>query len=167
MADEAFRLLAAAVTTADAGHEAGACPDGYRAHVYYDAIDRPEAHEVLWAALCAETDRGLVGEVVVGALERVPPSDAARWLGLIDPSSSRYEYAVRRAAELAVLEAVTTRGARPALSPVSEWSDWLQRRAAEQAASEDVMRALAESGRTRRVRAVAVERLRRIGGGGR
>jgi hypothetical protein len=47
---------------------------------------------------------------------------------------------------------------------LAEGSDWLQRKAVERARSRAVLEAVAERGRTKRIRASAAERLRLQGG---
>ncbi|MFD4671700.1 hypothetical protein ACFWNN_18335 [Lentzea sp. NPDC058450] len=101
--------------------------------------------DLLYPALAREPDTALLTSVLLHVLERT--DDHARWLELAPD-----EYAVRRSREIGVL-----RRAADLLSAefdLAGWSDWLQLRLA-QVPSRDLLTALAEGGRTKRIRRIA------------
>lgn len=131
-------------------------------NVYYSAIPRTELHGLLRHAVRVELDRSLAESVVIGALEYCSTDDAAEWIALLGADSRRLEYAERRAREVATLRAIAVPEASDAAPDVTEWTDWLQRRAVASASNRSLLVRLAEAGRTRRVRAAARERLREL-----
>ncbi|XVV07516.1 hypothetical protein ACQPW3_19900 [Actinosynnema sp. CA-248983] len=123
--------------------------------LYHRALSVPEALAVLRRCAALEPDGAVAEAVVVAALERVDRAERGRWVDLLD--DVHRPYAARRMAELALLEDITT-GALSTVDDVDDWSDWLQLRAAATAPASPILDALAERGRTKRIRRQAAER---------
>ncbi|MCX4983548.1 hypothetical protein [Streptomyces sp. NBC_00572] len=133
--------------------------DGHaRWELYRAALASDAARPGLLAAVVAESDGALASGVVGDALERVPRADRNVWVEALSPSVRAFSE--RRARELGVLEDLRS-GAAPApdAGSVADWSDWLQLRIAAEVSDGAVLRLLAESGRTKRIRRTATESL--------
>ncbi|MEU7294815.1 hypothetical protein AB0A76_16600 [Streptomyces exfoliatus] len=134
--------------------------DGHaRWELYRAALASDAARPDLLAAVVAEPDGALASAVVGEALERVPRADRETWVQALAPSVRAFSE--RRARELGILEDLRSGAERPALDAgvVDGWSDWLQLRIGAEISETSVLRALAESGRTKRIRRTAAEAL--------
>lgn len=140
--------------------------------VYQEALRRGEL-DALQEALAEDPDHVMSSGAVVAALEQVPAAARERWV-TITRTWSNAEFVARRADELRILEALGVDGPGPLVagegspddggaSAVDGWSDWLQLRAANPSTRPETLGLLAEHGRTRRIRNLAAEALRRRG----
>jgi hypothetical protein len=130
--------------------------------IYQRMMDSPADWDPLRELVAAEPDSSVAVAVVLAMLERVPAAERMLW---VDGTSMRKESSlvILRRQEVGILEAVSgDLGIGYSLAPaqVSDWSDWLQRRASQESTSPAVLEQLTQSGRTRRVRHLAAERLR-------
>lgn len=127
--------------------------------VFRAAIDGGCSPSEILAAVTVEPDVvGVATSVILEMLERVPPGEMAAWTQVIPDGDAR-DLLERRAAEVVVLRQVLTEPGR-GVQDVSTWSDWLQRRVAVECTDQAVLQVLTTSGRTKRVRGQAGERLR-------
>lgn len=134
--------------------------DGHaRWDLYRAAIGVPEAHPILFRAICSEGDASLAAGAVGQLLERLAPEERNAWVQALDPQVRGFS--ARRVQELDVLEAVTSRNltAHEARAAIDGWSDWLQLRVIAASDDTDVLRLLSEVGRTRRIRNTALSSL--------
>ncbi|WP_406062270.1 hypothetical protein OG462_29740 [Streptomyces sp. NBC_01077] len=134
--------------------------DGHaRWELYRAALASDAARPGLLAAVVAESDGALASGVVGEALERVPRADRNIWVEALSPAVRAFSE--RRARELGLLEDLRAGAAAPApdSGSVAGWSDWLQLRIAAEVSDGAVLRLLAESGRTKRIRRAAAEAL--------
>ncbi|MEU6059874.1 hypothetical protein [Streptomyces sp. NPDC047097] len=131
--------------------------DGHaRWELYRAALRSETARPLLPAAVRAEPDGALASGVIGEALERLPRPERDTWVAALPPAVRAFSE--RRARELATLEDL--RAGTPVQVPdVSDWSDWLQLRAATEVRHPEVLSALAASGRTKRIRRTARESL--------
>ena len=109
--------------------------------------------DLLYVALAHEPDTVLRTSVLLRVFEQV--DDHARWLELAPDD----EYARRRSREIGVLRRAVNMV--PAEVDLPGWSDWLQLRLAE-TSSRELLTALADGGRTRRIRRTAAATLRTV-----
>ncbi|MEU2496406.1 hypothetical protein [Streptomyces sp. NPDC007883] len=133
--------------------------DGHaRWALYRAALTSDAARPALLAAVTAEPDDALASGVVGEVLERLPRAERDTWVRVLAPAVRAFSE--RRAQELGTLEDLRTGAIDPDRLPrlVDDWSDWLQFRAATEADA-TVRRALAASGRTKRIRRTAAESL--------
>ncbi|MEU8607680.1 hypothetical protein AB0C29_06735 [Actinoplanes sp. NPDC048791] len=130
-----------------------------RWQVYAQAVNSDDCADLLLEAVGLEPDLNVALSVVLRKLEVVPQADRQRWVDGLTGDIQR-QFAARRAAELPVLE---TRPLAPSLQKgiEQEWSDWLQLRLAESSPERDVISRLSRTGRTKRIRRTAAERLKR------
>lgn len=134
--------------------------DGHaRWELYRAALASDAARPGLPAAVMAEADAVLASGVVGEALARVPRADRETWVRSLAPSVRAFSE--RRACELGTLEDLRSGAEVQALGPelVDGWSDWLQLRIAAEVSDVSVLRLLADSGRTKRIRRTAAEAL--------
>lgn len=126
--------------------------------LYEQALDDRSLDATVVRALHDDPDSSLVSATVVRALELVPACERPAWFEVL-PHKDLLEFAEVRAADLDSLQQLQT---DPDADPVDigSWTLWLQRRAAENAASPIVLGVLAIDGSTRRIRHDARERLR-------
>lgn len=125
--------------------------------VYQAAPARADVAGPLLAATVAEPEPALAVGVAFAMLERLPAGEAEPWVRAV-PEPER-EKVRARAGDLAVLRGRTPVDAVAVEPEVAAWSDWLQRRLADESHSAAVLTLLAAHGRTRRVRGVARERV--------
>ncbi|GAA1555371.1 hypothetical protein [Kribbella lupini] len=130
--------------------------------VYRRMMDSPVEWGRLLEFVAAEPDPSIATSLVLKMLERVPAAERVVW---VDRMTVRDEHPLvsLRLREIRILEAASGElGMEQSFAPdqISEWSDWLQRRASEESTSPGVLELLSQSGRTRRVRHLAAERLR-------
>ncbi|MFJ4470816.1 hypothetical protein ACIP2X_25500 [Streptomyces sp. NPDC089424] len=131
--------------------------DGHaRWELYRAALDSGPARPALRDAVAAEPDGALASGVVGEILERLPRAERGDWVGALAPEVRAF--AEHRARELATLEDLRSGEIAPGRVPelLADWSDWLQLRVAAEARA-PVLRTLAVSGRTRRIRRTAAE----------
>lgn len=88
-------------------------------------------------------------------LELDTAHSAEAWITAVAAGTEPRAWVERRAREIVVLRGLRSGG--PTDLAVDEWSDWLQRRAADEA-DDAVLVALAADGRTRRIRDAAAQR---------
>ncbi|MDV5148443.1 hypothetical protein R1T08_30840 [Streptomyces sp. SBC-4] len=134
--------------------------DGHaRWELYRAALASDTARPGLLAAVAVEPDGAVASAAVGEALERVPRADRDAWVQALAPSVRAFSE--RRAHELGVLEDLRSGSMVRAPAPelVDGWSDWLQLRIAAEVSDSSVLRVLAESGRTKRIRRAAAEAL--------
>ncbi|MGI5480556.1 hypothetical protein [Streptomyces lavendofoliae] len=134
--------------------------DGHaRWELYRAALGSDAARPALLAAVTAEPDGALASGVVGEVLERLPRPEREAWVQALAPEVR--EFSERRARELATLEDLRSGALAPDRVPelIDTWSDWLQLRLATESGDETVLRALAASGRTKRIRRTAGESL--------
>jgi hypothetical protein len=150
---------------AQVGHDGQLEDEHARFAVYSAAIQDPAQWDLLLPAVAQEPDGNVASDILAKLLERVPRPERAAILRVAP--ADRTTFLVRRDADLGVLDDLaseeSTDGA--VVERVVEGSDWLQRRVVDRdgAVPGTVLEALAERGRTRKVRAAARERLRRAG----
>jgi hypothetical protein len=132
-----------------------------RWRIYRRAVEMPQAWADLLAAIASEPDQPIASAAAVQLLERVPPEMRNAVVGVLADGKGR-DFAALRSRELGILEALSDGrydiGNVPEL--LDSWSTWLQLRAAGEVTDERILAELARSGRTRRVRSAASERLR-------
>ncbi|WP_210587924.1 hypothetical protein [Streptomyces sp. GESEQ-35] len=155
---EVLRQLARAVGR----HEGDASfADGHdRWSLYRVAMDTPTALPLLFEAVSLEPDGPLASGVVGDVLERVPGDERERWVRILPPAVRGFSE--RRARDLGTLDSLK-QGAMSAEATddlIDGWSDWLQWRAVRVTADQDVLRVVAQKGRTKRIRQAAVDALR-------
>ncbi|MER6474921.1 hypothetical protein [Streptomyces filamentosus] len=134
--------------------------DGHaRWELYQAALASDTARPALLAAITREPDGALASGVVGAVLERVPRAERGAWVEALAPAARAF--CARRADELEVLEHLRAGSLAPEPDPalVEGWSDWLQLRIAAEVSDPAVLRALAEAGRTKRIRRAAAEAL--------
>lgn len=133
-------------------HDGHARWELYRATLATDA-----ARPALLAAVTAEPDGALASGVVGEVLERVPRGERDAWVRALAPEVRAFSE--RRARELGVLEDLRSGAMAPDRVPelIDGWSDWLQSRIVADVPDEAVLRVLAASGRTKRIRRTAAE----------
>jgi hypothetical protein len=131
-----------------------------RWRVYAPAADAEECADLLFEAVALEPDPNVALSVVLRKLEVLPHADRQRWIDRLGQDEQR-ECAARRAEDLRVLE---DRPLAPSLREgiEREWSDWLQLRLAEFSPERDVVSRLSQDGRTKRIRRLAADRLKRL-----
>ncbi len=134
--------------------------DGHaRWDLYRVALDSVGALPLLLGAISAEPDSSVASGVVGEVLERVPAADRQEWVHALVPSVRGFSE--RRSRELGVLESI--RGgdlsAARVADLIDDWTDWLQLRVIGAVRDPDVLRLLAERGRTKRIRHTAREAL--------
>lgn len=127
--------------------------------IYEAAMHRPEARPALLRLVRLEPEHVLAETVVLRMLEEVDEADQGSWIEA-QPVDGR-GLTRWRAREVSVARSVAGTGADPDDLDVGQWSDWLQRRVAQDSGRLGVLDALAADGRTRRVRAMAAESARR------
>ncbi|MBA2948989.1 hypothetical protein [Streptomyces himalayensis] len=135
-----------------------------RWEVYRRAMEAPAEWGPLLEIVGLEPDPSIAMSVVLQMLERVPEAERISWAERISMEDKR-SLAVLRVRELRILDVLSGNvGAEydPASDEISEWSDWLQRRASEESTSSRVLEQLSQLGRTRRVRHLSAERLRAL-----
>ncbi|WP_051450546.1 hypothetical protein [Actinospica robiniae] len=115
-----------------------------------------------------DPDRAVAESAVMqhidGMAERVESAEQyAGWRSSIAPVVEDRELLRRRLAEWALFKAIAGDSAW-STAELADASDWLQRKVAEHAHSRRALAALAEGGRTNRVRATARSRLNRLPG---
>ncbi|MFV6027861.1 hypothetical protein [Streptomyces sp. NPDC056264] len=142
-------LLGRTVTDVTDGHA--------RWELYRAALASDAARPALLAAVVAEPDGALASGVVGEVLERLPRAERSTWVEALSPSVRAFSE--RRARELGVLEDLRAGAPAPDPEAVTGWSDWLQLRIAAEVSDGAVLRLLAESGRTKRIRRAAAEAL--------
>ncbi|MFI1713154.1 hypothetical protein [Streptomyces litmocidini] len=126
-----------------------------RWELYRVALASDAARPALLAAVVAETDAALASGVVGEALERVPRTERDAWVQALAPAVRAFS--ARRTLELGILEDLRSGPGVREFGPelIDGWSDWLQLRIATEVSDPSVLRALAESGRTKRIRRAA------------
>ncbi|MEV0457971.1 hypothetical protein [Catellatospora methionotrophica] len=130
--------------------------DGHeRWPLYQQAMGSPECGEQLMATVAVDPDPVLVMAVALAMLG-IDRAGRDRWVALAPDEHGR-AYATRRAAEHAILD---VNGDVPELGPelIATWTDWLQRTLSEVSTVPEVLRLLAEHGRTKRIRGTAAGR---------
>lgn len=144
------------------GEQAGDLSSGHeRWRIYRRAVEMPQAWADLLAAIGSDPDQPMASAAAVQLLERVPPEMRNAVVGALANGKGR-DFVALRSRELGILESLSD--GRYDVGNVHEhldsWSTWLQLRAAGEVTDERILAELARSGRTRRVRSTASERLR-------
>ncbi|NML53437.1 hypothetical protein HHL19_06875 [Streptomyces sp. R302] len=142
------------------GQRVSGTADGHaRWELYRAALASDAARPALLTAVTAEADGALASAVVGEVLERVPRAERGAWVDALAPAVRAF--CARRTDELGILEDLRAGTRVPELGPglVEGWSDWLQLRITAEVSDPAVLRALAESGRTKRIRRTAAEAL--------
>ncbi|RJQ67998.1 hypothetical protein D5S17_32340 [Pseudonocardiaceae bacterium YIM PH 21723] len=151
--EDALAKLAAELGTE---YEPGLDDHG-RFRLYRQAVRTRKGLSQLRAAIGLEPDVALALSEVATVLEFIDPAEHAEWIEQVPPEYR--DYPQRRSDELAILRAATA--GSPTEPDLDSWSDWLQLRLADHAEDPDLLARLATSGRTRRTRHHASERLNR------
>ena len=154
-----------------AGWPASVDDDHDRFAFYQSISDEPHWRLALLACLLTEPNTDMATSVALRLLEAVEPWE--RDVIILTVSESNRERVVKRARDLELLELLQrgpTADEKPSvaderLALLLDGSDWLQRRAADAFVAPTVLSALAEGGRTKKVRARAAERLRLVSKG--
>ncbi|MFF8830012.1 hypothetical protein [Streptomyces sp. NPDC015131] len=130
-----------------------------RWELYRAALGTETARPALLAAVTAEPDGALASGVVGEALEGLPRTQRDTWLRALAPEVRAFSE--KRAQELGVLEDIRSGALAPddVSELIGDWSDWLQLRLATESRDATVLRSLAASGRTKRIRRTAAESL--------
>lgn len=147
-------------TADDIAHDALHDPGHDRWALYRRAASAPTAWPLLLRAVRWETDPALASAVVVLMLEKVPGAERKSWVSALAPTAR--PFSLVRLRELAVYERLCAGVVPEDFGPddIEGWSDWLQRRAALGLDEERVLTLLARTGRTKKARRTALERLR-------
>jgi hypothetical protein len=142
--------------------------DEHSRFAFYKSIaDEPRWRLALLSCLLVETNTDVSTSVVLALLEKVAPWE--RDVVVHVAPASDQDRVTGRASDLALLELLLGRsvadeglgsGGDVILTSLIDGSDWLQRRVADEAVAMPVLTLLAERGRTKKVRARAVERSR-------
>ncbi|MEO3863387.1 hypothetical protein [Acrocarpospora sp. B8E8] len=136
----------------------------HRWHLYQRVInsERADLRDVLYQVIGWEEDDALALTVVLHVLEQVPEVERHAWVDRLRTSES-HQYASARSFDIGMLESIL-QGAvsENALQALQERSDWLQLRLARRSESADVLDELANSGRTKRIKRLAAERLDKL-----
>ena len=127
-----------------------------RWRVFRAAMDARCEPDLVLAAVREEGDAAVARAVVVEALPGVPDDRMSEWADA-DPRPSD-GFVARRVAEIRTLRELIG-GHAPGAAEIDGWSDWLQRSVAEDVGNAEVLALLADTGRTKRVRATARARL--------
>lgn len=161
--DEAFTDLARL-----AGVVCSLRPDSHeRFGVYQGMLTDSTGRSAMERCLGLEPDEALATSVLAALLEQVAGAGRQRLVDLAPPSGHRF--LAERAHDLEVLDhlagAATSGEVVDRIADrVVAGSDWLQRRAAERSTSEPLLQALAQRGRTRKVRTLSRARLGAVDG---
>lgn len=145
-------LAASAGVTADLSDEHA------RWALYLWAFDHDDSWPSLLRATQVEPDPALATGIALEMIARVPDDGAANWVAACPGTAG--DLVQRRARETGVLRDCQRASPARRAGEVAEWSDWLQRRTATTSPDVEVLERLRDEGRTRRVRAVAGERLK-------
>lgn len=136
-----------------------------RGDLYRSLLDDPHWRPGMLLCLALEPDPALATSTLALLLVVVPPEE--RHTVVSSAPASGVEFLARRARDLELLDLLQSEVSAERQSVVGEalalllnGSDWLQRRVADASVAPSVLSALAEGGRTRKVRARAAERLR-------
>lgn len=131
--------------------------------LYEASMRDPVRHEVLRAAVRGDPSVPLASAVVTRALESVRSAERLIWVDTLQPGQLR-DHAATRAAELGVLDALTSGGdvIEVRSADVEGWTQWLQQRVAERTDKTKVLGALVRAGATKHIRRVAGERLHKL-----
>ncbi|GAA0980476.1 hypothetical protein GCM10009555_047030 [Acrocarpospora macrocephala] len=136
----------------------------HRWHLYQRVInsERPDLRDVLYQVIGRDEDDALALTVVLHVLEQVPEVERHAWVDRLRTSKS-HQYASARSFDIGMLESIL-QGAisENAWQALQERSDWLQLRLARRSESAVVLDELANSGRTKRIRRLAAERLAKL-----
>jgi len=144
------------------GERAGDLSNGHeRWRIYRRAVEMPQAWGDLLSAIASEPDQPMASAAAVQLLERVPPEMRNAVVSALADGKGR-DFAVLRSRELGILDSLSDGryGVGNVDKNLDSWSTWLQLRAAGEVTDERILAVLARSGRTRRVRSAAAERLR-------
>lgn len=128
-----------------------------RWHLYLRAMDSPEGRELLLRAVEVEPDQSVALSIVLEMMERLSSVESREWVHRLPPGRNR-QFAEQRAGDFYVLETLGDGGTLD--GGPGDWSVWLQLRVAEVSTDSSLLARLAESGGTKRVRRIAVDRLR-------
>jgi hypothetical protein len=131
-----------------------------RWRLYQRAADMPPAWAGLLAAIASEPVPPLATATALQLLERVPPDMRNAVVGVLADRQGS-DFAALRSRELGILDSLAggTHDVGDVRDNLDSWSTWLQLRAAGTVADERILAELAGSGRTKRVRLTASERL--------
>ncbi|MEU9200064.1 hypothetical protein [Streptomyces sp. NPDC048332] len=128
-----------------------------RWHLYLRAMDSPEGRKLLLRAVEVEPDQSVALSIVLEMMERLPSVESREWVRRLPPGKNR-QFAEQRARDYCVMETLGEGGTVD--GGPGDWSVWLQLRAAEVSTDSSLLTRLAETGGTKRVRRIAVDRLR-------
>jgi hypothetical protein len=127
--------------------------------LYRRAIDVETSPSLVLAALREEPNLPLASATVVRAIEHRSPLERDRWLEVLLPGPS-LDYARRRADELGTLERLRDDPEfQVSATEVAGWTQWLQRKVAEECDRQDVLEVLRAVGATKRIRRRALDRV--------
>ncbi|MFC6081594.1 hypothetical protein [Sphaerisporangium aureirubrum] len=131
-----------------------------RWRLYKLAMDTPAAVPSLFDCLALERDPAVQSAAVVMMIERIESDQRGRWVDLLP--REHMEFARTRMRELAKLDELRSGNysAERIAREVANWSNWLQFGAVKYASDETVLNVLAENGRTKRIRNMAVQKSR-------
>ncbi|MFI6680467.1 hypothetical protein [Kribbella sp. NPDC050470] len=134
-----------------------------RWQLYKESLRDAGGRAVVLRALEDDDNSPLVSATVVRAIELVPEKERAAWVEVV-PAGRQRDFAARRAIEVGILERlVADDDTKLGGDDTRHWSQWLQLRVAEDANSAEVLRGLAGSGATKRIRNLAGQRLKGSG----
>jgi hypothetical protein len=118
----------------------------------------------LLACLALDPDPVMAGSVLA---ELLADADAPGRTALLTFAQNGNEaFLRRRAHELSLLDRLGPATSEALVAQILDGSEWLQRRAVDRAGQVPILLALAEGGRTRRIRAAARQRARTLGAAG-
>jgi hypothetical protein len=150
----------------DVGRRVDVNDEHARFDLYRSLLEDPHWRPGLLLCLALEPDPALATSVLASLLELVAAEERPSIVSAAPASGE--EFLGGRAHDLELLELLQdepSAGEQPSvadetLASLIDGSDWLQRRVAEAAVAPPVLSALADRGRTRKVRARAAARLR-------
>jgi hypothetical protein len=144
------------------GERVGDLSSGHeRWRIYRRALEIPQAWNDLLAAIGSEPAQPMASAAAVQLLEQVPPEMRNAVVGVLADGKGR-DFTALRSRELGILESLSDGryDAGNVHEHLDSWSTWLQLRAVGEVTDKGILAELARSGRTKRVRSAASERLR-------
>ena len=143
-----------------------------RYELYREALagSTPNRERELMAIVLADPDTAMRDSAIVAHIDRsaAPRTDIAdfmQWYGSVRDLLDRSPFARRRGEDWLIVKEAESGDDMQNLD-VENWSDWLQRKLSEETPSLNVLRSLAESGRSRRIRSTAHRRLSALSSAG-
>ncbi|QTE30867.1 hypothetical protein [Pengzhenrongella sicca] len=132
--------------------------------LYSELLDDASVRELLLEAVQLEPDLSVASSVSMDMVAR-PDESPSRWIAALPGDSRQAELVAQRAGDLRVLLDVLAGQHVGPDEALGKWSDWLQRRVAEQCSDPELLRRLSAQANTSKVRRQAQDRARQLTGG--